>query len=95
MAYDHTGNLGGSWDERAISYPAGLKVLIDGLEYETTGAAILESESGIYAARRWVAIAPGETSGHIRSRPRLIDERGVPGLKQRAERERLLQQREG
>jgi hypothetical protein len=84
-----------SWgDERIVEYPPNLTVMIDAVPYRTIGRAVEETHPGLYSVRRWVAVQAVSSNGH-RYPARLIDERGVRGLRQRAEQARLQQQHEG
>ena len=75
-------------DERVVGYPSGLQISIDATPFVTTGRAIEEHLPGTYKPRTWVAVSPLTSNGH-RLQPRLIDERGIRGLRERAERARL------
>lgn len=91
MLYEGPTGEGFSWDERVESYPEGLQVVIDGVEFSTAGKAVLEVKPGA-PPRRWVAVRQRTSSGALLSRTRLIDERGVKGLRQQVEKAQHLQQ---
>lgn len=78
-----------AWDERIAPYIAGIEVTIDGSTYLTVGKCVEERKPAA-PLRRWVAIRAITSSGAPLSRTRLIDERGVPGLRQQVERAQHL-----
>lgn len=77
-----------------MPYPPGLQLTIDAVPFVTTGRAVKETLDGTYYSRTWVAVQPATTNGNGHHHSRLVDERGIKGLKERADRERLHTQRQ-